>query len=241
MLKLHKIAVLILISFSLVSSLSAQVKKMQNNPNYDDKPFHLGFTLGFNSLSYKLIPSKDFLLQDSIYKMEVKKFPGFNLGMVTNLRISEHWDLRMLPGMIFGERIIVFSEKVGGGKLNPVLENYEMHMPSIYLDVPLLIKYKATRINNYRPYVVGGASFKYDLETIRENKDNEGYTLKINPLDYFYEIGIGIDFYMSFFKFSTELKLSNGLSNINNPENIAHSRAIDQLKSKCIMLSLHFE
>lgn len=226
----------------IIGTAFGQKKRLQNNPSYDKKGFHLGFTLGLNSLNYKLIPSEQLFTSDSIYAIEVDNSPGFHLGIVTDLRISDHLNLRCEPGMLFGERHLQYTVRSGGSVYAPILKQDDpMIMPTIYLDVPLLLKFKAVRINNYRPYLIGGGSLKYDLETIRTSKENDGYTLNINPLDYFWELGIGIDFYLVYFKLSTELKLCNGLNNLIRQENTDYSRTIDRLESRAIMFSLHFE
>lgn len=193
-------------------------------------------------MNYRLQLSETFLNSDSIYAIEVQPHAGFQLGIVSNLRLNDHLSLRLLPGMIFGERSLVYSvRKQGGSQLDYNFTEYTMNMPSIYIDIPLLIKYKGARINNYRPYLIGGFSIKYDLETIRTQNENEGYTLEVEPFDYFYEIGIGIDFYLVYFKLSTELKLCNSIQNIVIHENTDFSTSIDKLKSQLFIFSLHFE
>jgi len=205
----------------------------------------MGFTLGFNTLDYRIIPSKSLLFTttaDSVYRIEPNQTVGINLGIVSDLRLGEYFNLRFLPGMIFGQRNLVYTMRDLTTDPNTYsFYTYNMKIPSIYLDAPLSIKYRAKRINNYRPYLLAGYAIKYDLETKRISNDNEGYTIKQLPLDYFYEFGFGIDWYLVYFKLSTELKYSYGTKNILVQENVEYARVIDELKSRMVILSLHFE
>lgn len=116
-----------------------------------------------------------------------------------------------------------------------------MKIPSIYVDFPLLVKFRAKRINNYRPYFIGGVSLKWDYEARRENDKNAGHSNRVEPLQYFYELGFGIDSYMPFFKLSTEVKFCQGLNNILVHDEWEYTKAIDRLVAKMIVVSLHFE
>ena len=76
-----------------VGSLSAQ--KYRGNPNFLDfnqKPYYFGITLGINSSNFKPYRSKQFLMSDSIQTVESVTGPGFNLGIVTNLKMGDYFD-----------------------------------------------------------------------------------------------------------------------------------------------------
>ena len=64
----------------------------------------------------------------------------------------------------------------------------------------------------------------------------------MRPLDFYFEIGAGLDFYLTYFKLSTELKMSYGLKDvlIHEPD-VEYNSVIEELKSKMFLLSLHFE
>ena len=72
----------------------------------------------------------------------------------------------------------------------------------------------------------------------------------INPFNIYGEIGMGIDFYLTYFKFATEIKYSFGLSNIlvrsdrhgQLPEEFArYTNYINKLTSHIVIISFHFE
>jgi hypothetical protein len=63
-----------------------------NNLNYMDfqqKPYYFGITLGYNSSNYKIFHSQNFIRNDSFARAESVTGPGFNLGIVSNLKIGE--------------------------------------------------------------------------------------------------------------------------------------------------------
>lgn len=242
---MNKLIISILFVFVTVTSWG-QAKKIQHNPGYDTRLFHMGFTIGFNSLDYRILPAYKLLYQstaDSVYRVECYQTMGINLGIITDLRLHNNLSLRFIPGLIFGQRNLVYTMR--NLETEPDVYNfyeYIMKIPSIYLDAPLTIKFSANRINNYRPYIIAGVALKYDVETkrvIRQKKD--GYTIEQIPLDYFYEFGFGIDWYMVYFKLCTELKISYGTKNILIHENIEYSKVIEELRSRMFVLSLHFE
>jgi len=197
---------------------------------------------------YRLRPSADILFNaksDSIYGVEVVSKPGFNLGMISEFNIFKYLSIRVLPGMNFGQRNLQykmrdlkkFPDSVVFVKEAPIL-----YVSTIAVELPVLLRLKGKRINNYRPYIVGGGNVRYDLETRRKNQKNGPYSLKIKPLDFFFEVGTGLDFYLTYFKFSTELKMSYGINDILIHESYTdYNKVIDRLKNKMFILSFNFE
>ena len=158
--------------------------------------------------------------------------PGFQVQIVTNLRLNENFDLRFLPGISFGAREISFYN-LNDGKALPSVQ-----IESNYLDFPLDIKYRARRLNNYRPYILTGLNYRYDMAARKQND------LRFKPGDIYYEAGVGIDWYLPYFKLSTEIKAGVGLSNIlvrdsNSIQNYLAS--INKINGYIVGLSFHFE
>lgn len=231
----------------MVTAVSSwgQAKKIQQNPGYDNRLFHMGFTIAFNSLDYRILPAYKLLYQssaDSVYRIECKQTVGINLGIISDLQLHKNLNIRLTPGLIFGQRTLVYTMRDLDTDQNEYkFYEYPMQISSIYLDGPLTIKFSSKRINNYRPFIIAGVAVKYDLETKRVIRQNKGYTIEQTPLDYFYEFGVGIDWYLVYFKLCTELKWSYGTKNILIHENIEYSEVIDELRSRMFVLSLHFE
>jgi hypothetical protein len=96
-----------------------------------------------------------------------------------------------------------------------------------------------------RPYVIGGFNFRYDLAGKKEYDEDKPVYLRLKRPDLYYEVGTGLDFYLTYFKLSVEAKMSNGIGNVlvmePAPGHPEFYRAIDKLKSQIWVLSLHFE
>jgi hypothetical protein len=233
--------IIILFLGSISLSLFAQ-KNRDNVLNYqtvDQKKLHFGFTIGVNTIDFKLTPSMNSGADSEILIPEINDLvPGFHVGIVSSLRLTEYLDLRFLPGISLGERRILFYDE------NQNID-HEMKIESTFIDLPLNIKYKATRINNTRPYLIGGVNVRNDMARNKEFNEDEEIYIKLKSFDIYYELGVGIDFYSTYFKFSTEIKYSVGVFNVISPD-VAddfpqYANSIDKLNSRMFMVSLHFE
>jgi hypothetical protein len=100
-------------------------------------------------------------------------------------------------------------------------------------------------MNNMRPYVIGGVNFRYDLAGKKEFDDQKPVYIRIKRPDLYYEFGAGMDFYLTYFKLSIELKTSNGLGNVlvkeAAPGHPEFYNAIEKMKSQIWVLAFHFE
>jgi hypothetical protein len=230
------LALLLLINLNL----SGQRQKPKNASWYDDKYMHFGFTLGFNAMDFNITPAAG----DSIYPEVSILNPGINIQIVINGRLSDHFDLRFLPGVSFGQRTIRFYNQ---STYPPTLyrPGTLQRLESSFLEFPLLLKFKGERLNNVRPYVIGGFNYRYDLAGKKEYDDEKPVYLRLRRPDLYYEAGAGLDFYLTYFKLSVELKMSSGLSNVlvdqAPPQNKEFYGAIDKLRSQIWVLSFHFE
>jgi len=199
---------------------------------------------------YRMKVSPDILFNaksDTVYGVETKGQFGFNLGMLAEYSLSKYFSIRTLPGMNFGGRTLLYKSRDfdNGTKDSLAFKTEEMTIQTIDVEIPVLIRYKGMRINNYRPYLIGGGNVRYDLESNRKNKKNVtngmDYVIKTKPLDLFFEFGGGIDFYMTYFKLSTEIKMSYGTQDILVHDSNKYNRVISELKSKMFLFSLIFE
>jgi len=231
---------IVLSAIFLLSNLNlyGQKQKPKNESWYDDKPLHFGFSLGFNTMDFNITPSQQYYQSDSLYPEVSKLNPGINIQIITDMRLSDHLDVRFLPGVSFGQRVIRFYK-------NRVLVNDQQKLESSFLEFPLLLKYKGDRMNNVRPYVIGGLNYRYDLAGKKEFDDAKPIFLRIKRPDLYYELGAGLDFYLTYFKLSVELKMSNGLGDVlikeAAPGHPQYYNAIEKIKSQIWVLAFHFE
>lgn len=228
-------------------TLSGQRQKPKNDSWYDDKPLHFGFTLGLNLMDFDITPAKTINDIDFLMPEVSLLNPGINIQIVTNLKLRQHLDLRFLPGVSFGQRNIRYYKDTNPDPNVTEMQIYNesQRLESSFLEFPFLLKYKGDRLNNIRPYVIGGINYRYDLAGKKEYDDEKPIYLRLKRSDLYYEAGAGLDFYLPYFKLSVEIKMSNGIRDV-----IVHEpatghaefiNAIDKVKSQIWILSFHFE
>lgn len=235
-----RVTYLLLLLVLLLShqSLNGQKQKPKNESWYDEKLIHFGFSLGFNTMDLKITPSKTFMDSTSLYPELSMLNPGINIQIVTDLRPAKYLDLRFLPGVSFGQRTIMYYKNQTPDPIPQVIE-------SSFLEFPVLLKFKGDRLNNVRPYVIGGLNYRYDLAAKKEYDPDKRVYVRLKRPDFYYEVGGGIDIYLTYFKLSVELKMSNGIGNVlvqdPAPGYPQYVNAIEKIKSQIWVLAFHFE
>ncbi len=233
---------LLIVFVPVHGGLFGQKQKPKNESWYDEKLLHFGFSIGFNTMDFNITPSPYCLDPDSVdnypYPEVAMLKPGINIQIVTNLRPSRYFDIRFLPGVSFGQRIVRYYK-------DTVLFNSQQRLESSYLEFPLLLKYKGERLNNVRPYVITGLNFRYDLAAKKEFDEERPVYIRIKKPDLYYEAGAGLDFYLKYFKLSVELKMSSGISNIIADDFVSgreeFRNSIEQMRSRIWIIAFHFE
>lgn len=207
---------------------------------YDKRPFHFGFSLGYNLFDYRISSKPDLSEYDSLMVVNTHAMSGFSLGIVTNLRLGKYFDLRFVPGLSFGDRYINYTIRYSSGNELVTAKDLE----SVYLDLPIMFKYKSSRmLNNIRAYVLAGGQYTFDMISAKKKKapDNGDVVLKLNPHDVQAQVGVGFDFYCTYFKFTTEFKMSFGFLNMLVPEDNMYATSVTSLKAKNMQISFIFE
>jgi len=240
---------ILIISLLLITlTVFAQTERPRNLTSFDFKRLHFGFTVGVNLMDMAF--TRNYQAEDFLYADLIQLQPGFQVSIVSDLRLSENWNLRFLPGISFGSREIWFyeydAEVVGDPVEIPHVSN-PVPLGPAFLDFPLHFKYRSKRVNNYRPYMVAGLNFRYDMSAKKPgvyDSDSNEY-LKFKRGDLYFEFGFGIDNYLKYFKFAPEIKGAVGLMNMIDPAGrTGHpefANSISYARSYIIMLNFHFE
>lgn len=234
--------------------------KTVNLPNYDYAPYHFGFVLAMNQMHFTLDPVDDLHLtkytpEDAddvlpspdtmrIAGIDYSPHMGFTVGIVGNLRLGQYADLRFIPSLSFGERVINYRILNYDDNMPRDTIVKEKRIPSTYIDFPLLLKYKSKRYNNFRAYLIGGMKYSLDLASLsdkREAQSTNNILVKLGRNDVAAEIGVGFDYYLGFFKFGTEIKMSYSLMDPLLREGNMYSGSIEDLRSKIFQISFTFE
>lgn len=239
MIRFFKIISLIIVLINSFLTFSQQKTKVPNLPNIDEKPLYFGFLLGFNTMDFKVLNSGiENTINNNIatYGDVINLQSGINIGIVSNFHIKESWDFRFLPGIAFGQRDLLFRN--GAGNLN---EGRPLEIKSTFLEFPFLLKYSSKRSMNFRPYLIGGANFRYDLAKSKKDK------IVLKPFDIYGEIGGGVEFYLAYFKLALELKASYGLLNVLDKKgtgdevDLVYTQGLSSLFSNIFHFTFYFE
>ena len=220
-----------------LQSFAQKYPNLQNLPRYDNKKIHFGFTMGINTMDFRITPVANISDFDSLYILESQNQKGFNLGIVSNLRLNKFFDLRFLPRLVFSERIIEYSFLDGNRKIYMQTKPIE----STFIDFPILIKYKSERYNNFRTYLLGGLKYGMDIASQKDIDDEGEKLVKLNKNDLGIEIGFGMDFYLEYFKFSPQIKLTYGILNLLSEDETIYTKSVEKLTTNAWLLSFTFE
>ncbi len=234
----HLFFIVLLIVVSLSVQGQSKKKKVPNLSTFDQKPLHFGFLIGINTMDFSILHSGAATAENGnnpIYAEVESLTPGINLGIVSSLRLNKNFNLRVLPGISFGQRNISYIDAEGNKEDEP------LQIKSTFIEMPILIKYNSARISNYKPYLVAGINPRYDLAKSKQDG------LSLNKLDLYYEVGFGIDSYLNYFRFTTEFKISIGLRDVLDHEgtgdmvDLPYTQAIDKMTSRIFVLNFYFE
>lgn len=188
-------------------------------------------------MDFSIKPVENFNELDSVFVIESQPQWGFNIGIVSNLRLGQSFDLRFVPTLSFGDRILNYT----------VVENDTFKITrakkieSTFIDFPLMLKYKSQRLNNVRAYVTTGLCYSVDLASQAKKIDRKKDLVKLKQNDILYQFGVGFDFYFTEFKFATELKMAYGIRDLLVRDNTVYTSSIKKLNSKIFQISFLFE
>jgi hypothetical protein len=188
-----------------------------HNPNYqqfNQTDYYFGFTFAINNSKFRTYASNEFLNHDSIKIIDGLGGSGFNVGIVSNLKMGNYFDFRFLPTLSFAEKRIKYQYP--GYSNNRKVE-------SVFVELPFQFRYKSEPYHDVRLFLLAGLKYSFDVESD-------------------YETGVGFQIFLPFFIFSPELKFSQGMGNtlIYN-KNLSESTILEKILSRTFTISLHFE
>jgi hypothetical protein len=225
--------------FLSYTGIFAQKQKLLNLPGYDKERLHFGFSLGVNKADFVFYPAEVSVRPDSVLSVNVIPDWGFNLGIISDLRLHDYATVRFLPALTFQARSIDYvidSKNVPGNSANYTVKK---KIESTLLDFPINLKIRSERLNNFSAYLLAGGKFSIDLASQEKTKNPD--IVKLNGKDLSLDAGFGLDFYLEYFKLSTEIKFSVGLKDRLVHEGTVWSKSIGKLYTKVWLFSLNFE
>ncbi len=215
----------------------AQERKVQNKPYIDYRRLHYGFFVGMHLQDMEFTNNGFVTENGEMWYADVAQYnPGLSVGVLADLRLGDHFSLRAIPTMHFGQNSIVFREQNSG-------EQSRQSVKTTYISLPFHVKFAAERFNNYRPYFTAGVNPMLNL-TVKKQKQ-----LLLKKFDFMLEFGMGCDFYLPFFKLIPEVKFAFSLLDVLEKDRkdlldanlMKFTQSVDKVVSKMIIVSFYFE
>ncbi|MHB0754572.1 type IX secretion/gliding motility protein PorT/SprT [Polaribacter sp. M15] len=230
----------LLFGFLLMISATffAQRERVENLPTFDDRKIHYGFYLGLNQNDFKL-NIRNSNVFDAGYTVEPTY--GFNVGLIAELRLHKNLSFRFEPGLMTNSKNIIFNHLTNAS--NP--RDSIREVGSTYLHVPVVLKFSTDRYKNIRPYVLAGISYDHNFSSNEANQDdNSAGQFRMKTSNFMYEVGMGIDIYLSFFKFSPSIRgvfaINNEIKYDDDP-NSQWTSPVNFMGTRGLFLNLAFE
>lgn len=228
------VIIILALGFQTASAQLFSKEKIRNLENFDQKFLTWGYYLGFNSYDYK------FDYNEVTEDITTETSAGFNVGLVGDLRINNYFNLRLEPGIVFATRNLTFPDP----RLTTIAE-LEREVTSTYIHVPLLVKFSTKRQNNWKPFILAGASWSHNLSSNEDNPDDNSagqFRQTTNVINY--ELGIGVDLYLFYFKFSPSIRgvFATGDELVRDSDpNSAWTSNITSMQSRGIFINFTFQ
>ena len=225
-------------STELVSAQLFSKERLVNNENFDKPQLSYGYYLGFNVYDYNI----DYTT--NVMDVQVLKSAGLNVGLVGNFRINDYIDIRLEPGLVISTRELNYSYTYFNG-ISHEEKDLIREIQSTFVHIPLLIKFSTKRINNIKPFIVAGFSTALNLSSQQNNpKDNSNNTFRVTKNNLYYELGIGIDLYLTWFKFTPSLRgvfsIQDELVNDVDP-NSPWTKNMTQMQTRGLFINFTFQ
>jgi len=178
----------IIIVILTIPVVNAQKERIEHLPNFDKRKIHFGYYIGVNNNSYKISyydqsgqdPNNPYVPPTFSGDMfvSVSSSPGFNLGFVIDYKLHKNINLRFEPGLMStGTKELTFinpnlDAAINGIPIYTGTTDKVRKVSGTYMHLPLLLKFSTNRLNNMRPYVIGGVSYDYNFSSNENNGDD---------------------------------------------------------------------
>src|SRR4029079_15227803 len=116
--------------------------------------------------------------------------PGFQLGLNATGKLSNRFEVRFNPMLMFTDRSVTYKLKY-----KDPIDGYEPteKIESVIFSFPFQLKFNSDRIGNFRVYMLGGAFTQLDLAANARARRAEDL-VKLQKSDYGVELGMCFNF-----------------------------------------------
>ena len=179
-----KVILVLFLSLAFAPKAEAQFYSGDNYNFFDfqQKPYYFGITLALNRATFQPFRSREFIFSDSISAVQSISGPGFNLGIVTNLKIGNFFDFRFLPTLSFATRNLDYT------KTSSLRPNSQRSVESVFVELPFHFRYKSVPYKDKRLFLIAGVKYAFDVAS--DSRARQAETLvKISQHDFSIEYG----------------------------------------------------
>lgn len=212
--------------------------KVQYLQYEDMRRYHFGFFIGTHVQDMQIQHSGFIDENGNRWFGSIPSYtPGFTVGVLGDLRLADFLSLRLSPSINFGaKQFSLISDE-------PDAETVTTNVRSNYVMIPLALRYRGARTNNYRPYLMAGLSMGIDVGSRKQEP------VVLRRMNYFVEFGFGCDLYLPYFRLVPEIKFCLGLNDAFEHDRldegslpfIHYTQAFDKMTARLIVLSFQFE
>lgn len=267
--KVLTIVLILILSLVGVSNMQAQTRKIIYLQNYDNAPYHFGFLLGVNYMTYNVTLQDNYQSIDrpatelpqnyrpsnpldhtyrivGIEPLSNWRNMGFSVGVIGDKRLGDYFNLRLIPTLSIGPHRNIKYYYYEDDKDNDVKSVESEDINSNFVEFPIQVKYRSKRYNNIAAYLIAGVNPRFYLSRKKHQMNNdEPALLQTNRGDLALDLGAGFDIYNQWFKMGIEIKMSFGLFNVLKTDEVSMSSLYNapfkEVKNKQIQVSLTFE
>ena len=234
----------------LCTSFASMAQRGEVYQPFDDEDlFYLGFNVGLNNNYYNFNRNVEFAspAAGTVSSINPKNNISLTMGLAGTLRLSTHTLLRLNPTVVIEDSKNLFTFT----RIEYPTDKPTMNAATALINIPLAVKIVSDRYNAFhytdimRHYVFVGGKIDYDLKgPVGSIKNSSAgaepiYKNIFNSLDYGYEMGLGLSFYLPYATISPEVKFSYGLRNLNNGAPLLSG--IRDITSNFVYFTIHVE
>lgn len=252
---------LVLTSVNVAVLANAQFRtrnRMDKLEDFDEQKFSWGFYLNGNRLDYRIVLDPRYGMDNNHNLVTSKESYSFGAGLIAKWRLNDYLDLRLEPGLQFGQRQLTFNtqsnDQYAAGTLTndpfipiPLTEKDRVReIKTTLVDVPVLLEFHGQRWYNSRPYVAAGVNYIVNLQSNSDSTDdNLQQVFRSTTHNFAWSAEMGIQFYFNKFKLTPAVRgtfiMNNEIVADNATTPPYWTSAMSTLQTRAIFFVLKFE
>ena len=223
---------------------------------FDNNKYSWGFFLNLNNYDYKIVLDPKYGMYDKKNLVLSKPTYSFGAGLIGKMKLNDHFDLRVEPGLQFVERELTFKTQINDiyatdannpfTPINLTKSDTIRRVKATYVDVPILLEIHGDRWYNSRPYAAAGINYMLNLQSnAKASDDNQQGIFRSTTHNFAWSAEIGIQFYFSRFKLTPAFRGTFMFNNELNADNQGTppywASAMNTMQTRAFMFVLKFE